>query len=171
MAQELGVTCWHVHGHVLVDARCAQCMGPGHRAGLGAYSPWRGPRNLGETCWQMYIQMPIGAHEGPMAMRQEGLQTLRRPGAGVCRVPGDRRKRACKPYAGLAPEYVEFRETGMVAGEGAHHNLLRPEALEAMFVLWRVTQKPKYRDHAWAMFQAFEKHCKARSGRCEELAY
>ena len=63
---------------------------------------------------------------------------------------------------GLAPEYVEFREAGMVAGDGAHYNLLRPEALEAMFVLWRVTQKPKYRDWAWAMFQAFEKHCKAR---------
>lgn len=57
----------------------------------------------------------------------------------------------------------------MVAGDGAHHNLLRPEALEAMFVLWRVTQKPKYRDWAWAMFQAFEKHCKARprSGRAK----
>ena len=51
----------------------------------------------------------------------------------------------------------------MVAGDGAHHNLLRPEALEAMFVLWRVTAKPKYRDWAWAMFQAFEKHCKARA--------
>ena len=50
----------------------------------------------------------------------------------------------------------------MVAGDGAHHNLLRPEALEAMFVLWRVTAKPKYRDWAWAMFQAFERHCKAR---------
>lgn len=50
----------------------------------------------------------------------------------------------------------------MAAGDGAHHNLLRPEALEAMFVLWRVTAKPKYRDWAWAMFQAFEKHCKAR---------
>ncbi len=50
----------------------------------------------------------------------------------------------------------------MAAGEGARHNLLRPEALEAMFVLWRVTQKPRYRDWAWAMFQAFERHCKAR---------
>ena len=63
---------------------------------------------------------------------------------------------------GLAPEYVEFREAGMAAGEGARHNLLRPEALEAMFVLWRVTQKPRYREWAWAMFQAFERHCKAR---------
>ncbi|KAK9842510.1 hypothetical protein WJX81_003419 [Elliptochloris bilobata] len=79
---------------------------------------------LGETCWQMYDQMPTG----------------------------------------LAPEWVEFREAGMVAGDGAHHNLLRPEALEAMFVLWRVTQKPKYPDCAWAMFQAFERHCKVADG-------
>ena len=51
----------------------------------------------------------------------------------------------------------------MVPGDGARHNLLRPEALEAMFVLWRVTGKPRYRDWAWAMFQAFERHCKARA--------
>ena len=31
-----------------------------------------------------------------------------------------------------------------------------------MFVLWRVTLKPRYREWAWAMFQAFERHCKAR---------
>ena len=62
--------------------------------------------------------------------------------------------------AGLAPEYVEFGTAGMVTAEKAKHNLLRPEAMEAMFVLWRVTQKEQYREWAWEMFLAFEKNCK-----------
>lgn len=65
--------------------------------------------------------------------------------------------------AGLAPEYVEFTDLGMVTAEKARHNLLRPEAMEAMFVLWRVTHKEVYREWAWQMFLAFEQHCKARS--------
>jgi mannosyl-oligosaccharide alpha-1,2-mannosidase len=65
--------------------------------------------------------------------------------------------------AGLAPEYVEFNSLGMVTAEKARHNLLRPEAMEAMFVLWRVTHKEVYREWAWQMFLAFEQHCKVRS--------
>ncbi|BDA46113.1 Mannosyl-oligosaccharide 1,2-alpha-mannosidase IA [Coccomyxa sp. Obi] len=66
--------------------------------------------------------------------------------------------------SGLAPEYVEFGSSGMVTAEKARHNLLRPEALEAMFVLWRVTQKEIYREWAWDMFLAFERNCKVEVG-------
>ncbi|EIE24199.1 glycoside hydrolase [Coccomyxa subellipsoidea C-169] len=66
--------------------------------------------------------------------------------------------------SGLAPEYVEFGTAGMVTAEKAKHNLLRPEAMEAMFVLWRVTQKEQYREWAWEMFLAFEKNCKMPVG-------
>ena len=63
--------------------------------------------------------------------------------------------------AGLAAEYVEFQEgQGMVTKEKARHNLLRPEAMEAMFVLWRTTKNPVYKDWAWQMFQAFQEHCR-----------
>lgn len=51
----------------------------------------------------------------------------------------------------------------MVTLEKARHNLLRPEAMEAMFVLWRVTQKEIYREWAWQMFLAFERNCKVRA--------
>lgn len=50
----------------------------------------------------------------------------------------------------------------MVTNEKARHNLLRPEALEAMFVLWRTTRNPVYKDWAWQMFQAFQTHCRVR---------
>ena len=69
--------------------------------------------------------------------------------------------------AGLAPEYVEFQEgQGMVTREKARLNLLRPEAMEAMFVLWRTTQNPVYKDWAWQMFQAFQAHCRVSFSTC-----
>ena len=64
---------------------------------------------------------------------------------------------------GLAPEYVEFTDAGMVTAPKGRHNLLRPEAMEAMFVLWRATGREVYREWGWQMFQAFERHCKVRA--------
>ena len=57
-----------------------------------------------------------------------------------------------------------FTERGMAPGPGAAYNIQRPEALEAFFMLWRVTGKPAYREWAWAIFQAFDRQCKARHG-------
>ncbi|KAG2373001.1 hypothetical protein C9374_012944 [Naegleria lovaniensis] len=42
--------------------------------------------------------------------------------------------------------------------------LLRPETVESIFVLWRVTGDEKYRDWGWKIFQAIEKHCKVEGG-------
>lgn len=61
--------------------------------------------------------------------------------------------------AGLAPEAVEY---GMVPDPGGRYNLLRPEAAEAAFYLWRVTGKQQYRDWVWDMVQAFERHSRVR---------
>ena len=49
---------------------------------------------------------------------------------------------------------------GKDMASGVHHYLLRPEALEAMYIMWHVTKREKYRDWAWRMFLAFEEHCK-----------
>lgn len=43
-------------------------------------------------------------------------------------------------------------------------NYLRPEAVESLFYLWRVTKKEKYRDMAWQIFQAFERSSRTCSG-------
>ncbi|XP_051125097.1 mannosyl-oligosaccharide 1,2-alpha-mannosidase MNS3 isoform X2 [Andrographis paniculata] len=83
---------------------------------------------------------------------------------------------------GLAPEIVYFNEEGHNGGSygggnkkskyvddiliklADHHNLLRPEAVESMFILFRITEDPKYREWGWDIFQAFEKHSKVESG-------
>ena len=66
---------------------------------------------------------------------------------------------------GLAPELARFPGGGKLAVDPrATHNLLRPEAIEAIFYLWRFTKDPMYREWGWRMFVAFEKHCKVDGG-------
>lgn len=59
---------------------------------------------------------------------------------------------------GLAPEIVFFHtEAGskedIIIKPNDAHNLLRPEALEAMFLMHRVTGDSKYREWGWTIFQ------------------
>ncbi|KAL4366328.1 hypothetical protein GQ457_05G035700 [Hibiscus cannabinus] len=83
---------------------------------------------------------------------------------------------------GLAPEIAyfhtkEYFESGLDGGNNSseyvndivikradHHNLLRPETVESLFVLYRITQDPKYREWGWQIFESFEKHTKVDSG-------
>eukprot|EP00656_Telonema_subtile_P012839 TRINITY_DN16498_c0_g1_i1.p1 TRINITY_DN16498_c0_g1~~TRINITY_DN16498_c0_g1_i1.p1 ORF type:complete len:748 (-),score=218.19 TRINITY_DN16498_c0_g1_i1:127-2370(-) len=64
--------------------------------------------------------------------------------------------------SGVAPEFINFG--GNDFNNGANHNLLRPEALEAMFVMFRYTGDPIYREWGWKMFLGFEQSCKTPSG-------
>ena len=45
---------------------------------------------------------------------------------------------------------------------GAGFNLLRPEALEAFWYMWRLTRDWRYRAWGWQVFQAFQQHSKVR---------
>lgn len=38
------------------------------------------------------------------------------------------------------------------------HNLLRPEMVESLFYLYRITQDEQYREWGWKIFQAFKKY-------------
>ncbi|KAL5989965.1 Mannosyl-oligosaccharide 1,2-alpha-mannosidase mns3 [Asimina triloba] len=83
---------------------------------------------------------------------------------------------------GLAPEIAYFHTEGHSVGglEGGNrsseyihdivikpadqHNLLRPEMVESLFILHRITEDPKYREWGWQIFEAFEKYTKVDSG-------
>ena len=74
---------------------------------------------------------------------------------------------------GLAPEIVQFRMDGSAAAAAATagvssdappaftidgratHSLLRPETVESLFVMWRVTGDPLYREWGWKIFESF----------------
>lgn len=83
---------------------------------------------------------------------------------------------------GLAPEIAYFNIEGNSEGgpDGGNkrskylndiiikpadrHNLLRPETVESLFVLYRITGDSKYRKWGWQIFEAFEKYTKIDSG-------
>ncbi|KAI8902833.1 glycoside hydrolase [Globomyces pollinis-pini] len=44
------------------------------------------------------------------------------------------------------------------------HNLLRPETVESLFIMYRITGKTIYREWGWKIFEAFEKHCLVSDG-------
>ncbi|GME45288.1 putative endoplasmic reticulum mannosyl-oligosaccharide -alpha-mannosidase protein [Neofusicoccum parvum] len=44
------------------------------------------------------------------------------------------------------------------------HNLQRPETVESLFYMWRITGENKYREWGWEMFQAFVKHTLVEDG-------
>ena len=67
---------------------------------------------------------------------------------------------------GLAPEIANLQRKGgsVHAEENARHNLLRPETVESLFILWRLTGNSRYRDWGWEIFSAIERHCKVSKG-------
>ncbi|GMH79873.1 hypothetical protein TrST_g10331 [Triparma strigata] len=74
---------------------------------------------------------------------------------------------------GLAAEGVYFFESGSPGPGGnadfrpissMRWNILRPETLESLFVLYQVTGDVKYREWSWNIWQAFDNHCKSKYG-------
>ena len=66
---------------------------------------------------------------------------------------------------GIAPEILKMTETGQLyVAPADSHNLLRPETVETLFTLYRLTRKERYRQVAWSIFEAFRKHARLPSG-------
>lgn len=69
--------------------------------------------------------------------------------------------------SGLSGEHIRVTSGGKMRQSGGYK--LRPEALEAMFYMYRHTKDQKYRDWAWAIFEAMEKWCKNAEGAFSPL--
>ncbi|KAG2215703.1 hypothetical protein INT46_003915 [Mucor plumbeus] len=46
---------------------------------------------------------------------------------------------------------------------GDERYILRPETLESLFILYRITGDQKYQEYGWEIYQSIEKHCKTKS--------
>lgn len=67
--------------------------------------------------------------------------------------------------SGISPEYVEFpKGRDMKVGATAPFYILRPEAAESLFVLGQLTGDPIYREWAWEIWKAIDRHCKTPHG-------
>lgn len=49
-------------------------------------------------------------------------------------------------------------------GVGTAWNILRPETVESLMYLWRLTGNSTYREWGWDIFQAFERSSRVDSG-------
>jgi mannosyl-oligosaccharide alpha-1,2-mannosidase len=66
---------------------------------------------------------------------------------------------------GLAPEiFLVNNEGDVVIDPNAKHYLLRPETVESLFLLYRVTGDEMYRNWGWEIFTAIENHCRLSNG-------
>ncbi len=54
---------------------------------------------------------------------------------------------------GLGPEIVRFDDPLKDFRNHASHYILRPEAVESLFILWRVTHEQKYREWGWKIYE------------------
>ncbi|KAL2918117.1 hypothetical protein HK105_202531 [Polyrhizophydium stewartii] len=66
-------------------------------------------------------------------------------------------------FTKLGGEWVNVDQDGNLKITN-HDYLLRPEVVESIFVLWRLTHDQMYRDMAWAVVQALDKRCKTEAG-------
>ncbi|XVF23212.1 hypothetical protein REPUB_Repub13aG0017500 [Reevesia pubescens] len=57
-----------------------------------------------------------------------------------------------------------FFNAGQDMSVGTSWNILRPETVESLFYLWRLTGNKTYQDWGWNIFQAFEKNSRIESG-------
>ncbi|KAF9286448.1 hypothetical protein BGZ88_009087 [Linnemannia elongata] len=69
----------------------------------------------------------------------------------------------------LRPEFSKGKEFEMLPrGAGFYlidpEYALRPETVESLFILYRVTGEEKYQEYAWEIVQAIEKHCRTKDG-------
>ena len=64
--------------------------------------------------------------------------------------------------SGIGAEYSRFTPE-MVPGHDASYKL-RPETVESLFVLWRVTGDSRYREWGWEMWTSIDKHCRVEGG-------
>eukprot|EP00027_Filamoeba_sp_ATCC50430_P001130 CAMPEP_0168557680 /NCGR_PEP_ID=MMETSP0413-20121227/9556_1 /TAXON_ID=136452 /ORGANISM="Filamoeba nolandi, Strain NC-AS-23-1" /LENGTH=602 /DNA_ID=CAMNT_0008588731 /DNA_START=65 /DNA_END=1873 /DNA_ORIENTATION=- len=69
--------------------------------------------------------------------------------------------------SGLAAERIKFDTTpadsqvNQVPYKAVGYTyLLRPETIESIFMLYRITHDEKYRDWGWNIFESIERHCK-----------
>lgn len=54
----------------------------------------------------------------------------------------------------MADAGAEWKDDYIIKGQDAH-NLQRPETVETLFYMWRITGEEKYREWGWEMFKSF----------------
>ncbi|KAG6333529.1 hypothetical protein ID866_5565 [Astraeus odoratus] len=129
---------------------------------------------IAQTCYITYADQPSGLGPETVAMRVGGkfgvtrwmdaVQTWDRNGRqGPPPGVGDIKPWVEDPAATTAKE----RDQAAIKRDYGIRNIayyLRPEAVEAFYILWRVTGDERWRHRGWRVFQAIEREAKTPAG-------
>ncbi|KIK61619.1 glycoside hydrolase family 47 protein [Collybiopsis luxurians FD-317 M1] len=137
---------------------------------------------LAQTCWLSYADMPTGLGPDEMTMHTVGDdrwgETVDgfKEGAGYLWIEAiDKWKRSgargAPPGVGDKTPVI-YSETERLRGTGRARDyalkkpayLLRPETLESLYLLWRITGDSKWRNRGWKIFESIERHTKTPYG-------
>eukprot|EP01132_Coremiostelium_polycephalum_P002407 gene2407-2974_t len=66
--------------------------------------------------------------------------------------------------SGLGPEMIVFDNSGDMKPGGQTFYILRPETVESLFILYRLTGDTVYQEYGWRIFESIEKHCRLEDG-------
>lgn len=99
-------------------------------------------RELMQTCWGMYKTMATG-----LAAEITYFNTEHPP------LPGSAGHKTPADFIDESPD-AEWRNDFDVKPND-RHNLQRPETVESLFYMWRITGDEKYREWGWEMFKSF----------------
>ena len=97
-------------------------------------------KELMRTCVAMYERMPLGLHPEIAKFDQDSNNVVKCFGGDLC-----------------------------VSANDAH-SILRPETVESLFVLYRVTKDESLRRHGWRMWQNWERYSRVATGGYASLA-
>lgn len=88
-------------------------------------------------------------------------------GTGTCRTSGTTHTLTSPPTeTGIGPEAIEFNGVPLkpTSSSYGHQYLLRPETIESVFYMWRLTHDQKWRDMAWDMMRSIQRYCATPNG-------
>ncbi|KAL9099115.1 MAG: hypothetical protein Q9163_005341 [Psora crenata] len=105
---------------------------------------------LTKTCWGMYKVMATGLAPEITHFRISNPPHMESDG------PLDSADLTDEPRAQWRGDYdIKHND---------NHNLQRPETVESLFYMWRITGNPMYREWGWEMFKNFVKYTAADDG-------
>ncbi|KAJ4473608.1 glycoside hydrolase [Lentinula aciculospora] len=116
---------------------------------------------LAYSCWLTYADMKTGLGPDVMSMK---LFPKNEDGLWLPRVEKWKEQGRSGRPPGLREPGVATEKTGRDYTIYKRSYLLRPEALESFYIMWRTTGNPVWRERGWTIFQAIQKYAKTEIG-------
>lgn len=127
-------------GHTLAHAKAQPTWTADHDAQIAL------AHELTKTCWGMYKISKTGLSPEIAHFHVDNPAVL---------VASEATPRPSPEELSDDPDAAWRKDFDVHSGD--RHNLQRPETVESLFYMWRITGDSKYREWGWEMFEAFEK--------------